>query len=366
MVELASLQVAARVDRVVARSVNVPLEYPVRTSVGVVATSPLVLIDLHLDNGTVGHAYVFTYTPLALESMRSLVQSLGDELVGQPLAPVEFDTLFARRLRLLGRTGLVTMACAGLDMAAWDALAKLHELPLAALLGGRVKPVPAYDSHSMDGEEIGLLRAGRAMEAGFRAIKIKIGYRDLAEDCRIVELIRRRIGDDIALMVDYNQSLSVPEAMHRIRALQPYGLAWVEEPTLQEDYAGHARIRAAAAMPVQMGENWCGVGEMQRALDANACDLVMPDVMKIGGVTGWLKAAALAELRGLPMSSHIFQEISAHLLAVTPTAHWLERMGLADRILREPLRFENGSAILSEAPGTGVSWNEPEVARYLA
>lgn len=359
------MQGTAKVERVVARAVNVPLEYPVRTSVGIVATSPLVLVDLHLDNGVVGHSYLFTYTPLALESTRVLVQSLGAELVGKPLAPLEFDSLLSARLRLLGRSGLVTMACAGLDMAAWDALAKLRDLPLAQLLGGCVKPIPAYDSHSMDGEEVGLLRAGRAVEAGFRAIKIKIGYRGLAEDCRIVELIRRRIGDDVELMADYNQSLSVPEAMRRIRALEPYRLSWVEEPTRQEDYDGHAHIRAAASTPVQMGENWCGVGEMQRALDADACDLVMPDVMKIGGVTGWLKAAALAELRGLPMSSHIFQEISAHLLAVTPTAHWLERMGLADRILREPLRFEGGAAIPSDAPGSGVAWNESEVLRYL-
>lgn len=364
-IETGSVQGAARVERVVARAVNVPLEYPVRTSVGVVATSPLVLVDLHLDNGVVGHAYVFTYTPLALESTRILVQSFGAELVGQSLAPFEFDAFFARRLRLLGRSGLVTMACAGLDMAAWDALAKLRDLPLAELLGGRVKPISAYDSHSMDGEEVGLLRAERAIEAGFRAIKIKIGYSELAEDCRIVELIRRRTGDEVALMVDYNQSFAVPEAMRRIRALQPYGLAWVEEPTLQEDYAGHARIRAAAGMPVQMGENWCGVGEMHRALDAEACDLVMPDVMKIGGVTGWLKAAALAELRGLPMSSHIFQEISAHLLAVTPTAHWLERMDLAGLILREPLRFQDGYALAGNEPGAGVAWNETAVARYI-
>lgn len=364
--ETSGMQGTARVERVVARAVNVPLEYPVRTSVGTVATSPLVLVDLHLDKGVVGHAYVFTYTPLALEGTRVLVESLGAELVGQPLAPYEFDAFFARRLRLLGRSGLVTMACAGLDMAAWDALAKLRGVPLAVLLGGRIKPIPAYDSHSMDGEEVGLLRATRAVEAGFRAIKIKIGYAGLAEDCRIVGLIRRRIGDEVALMVDYNQSLSVPEAMRRIRALQTYGLAWVEEPTLQEDYAGHARIRATVGMPVQMGENWCGVGEMQRALDAGACDLVMPDVMKIGGVTGWLKAAALAELRGVPMSSHIFQEISAHLLAVTPTAHWLERMDLAGPVLRESLRFEDGNALPAEAPGSGVEWDEGAVARYLA
>ncbi len=354
------------VERVVARSVMVPLEYPVKTSVGTVAASPLVLIDLHLGNGIVGHSYVFTYTPLALESTRVLANSLGTVLCGQALAPFEFDRLLSSRLRLIGRSGIAMMVCAGLDMAAWDALAKAHELPLASLLGGTVKPIPAYDSHSMDGETVGLLRAERAVDAGFKAIKIKIGYKDLRDDCHIIETIKRRIGDGVELMVDYNQSLAVPEAMRRVRALQSYGLSWVEEPTLQENYAGHARIRDCAGMPIQMGENWCGVEEMQRALDAGACDLAMPDVMKIGGVTGWLKAAALAEMRGVPMSSHIFQEISAHLLAVTPTAHWLERMDLAGRILARPLTFRDGAACIDEAPGTGVSWNEEAIARFAA
>lgn len=353
-----------RVERVVARSVMSPLEYPVRTSVGTVDASPLVLIDLYLDNGIVGHAYVFTYTPLALESVRTLVQSLGAALAGQPLAPFELERMLVRRLRLIGRTGIAMMACAGLDMAAWDALAKVRSVPLAVLLGGQVKPIPAYDSHSMDGEEVGLHRAGRAVEAGFRAIKIKIGYKEFDEDCRIVEAIRRHIGDNVELMVDYNQSLTVPDAMRRIRALQPYALSWVEEPTLQEDYPGHARIRSAAMIPLQMGENWCGIEDMQRALDAGACDLAMPDVMKMGGVTGWLKAGALAEMRGVPMSSHIFQEISAHLLAVTPTAHWLERMDLAGPILARPLAFREGAAHPDDSPGTGVSWNEEAVARF--
>ena len=351
------------VERVVARAVMVPLEYPVKTSVGTVAASPLVLIDLHLSNGIVGHSYVFTYTPLALESTRVLVDALGAVLCGQELAPFEFDQMLARRLRLIGRSGIAMMACAGLDMAAWDALAKVRELPLASLLGGALKPIPAYDSHSMDGETIGLLRAERAADEGFKAIKIKIGYADLRDDCHMIETIRNRIGGGVELMVDYNQSLSVPEALRRIRALQPYGVSWVEEPTLQENYAGHARIREQAILPIQMGENWCGIEEMQRALDAGACDLAMPDVMKIGGVTGWLKAAALAEIRGIPMSSHIFQEISAHLLAVTPTAHWLERMDLAGPILARPLVFRDGAAWIDETPGTGVSWNEDAVAR---
>lgn len=354
------------VVRVQARAVNVPLEHPLRTSVGTIATSPLVLIDLHTDTGVTGRAYLFTYTPLALEATRQLVVSLGSVLEGQPVAPFEFDQLLAQRLRLLGRTGLALMACAGLDMAAWDALAVSRGLPLAELLGGTRRAVPAYDSHGMDGEELGVQRALRSREQGFQAIKTKVGYATLDEDLRIVRALRKAIGPDMALMVDYNQGLTVPEATRRIHALEGEGIAWVEEPTLQEDYAGHARIRADVRLPIQMGENWCGPAEMMKALDARACDLAMPDAMKIGGVTGWLRAAAIAQQRGIPMSSHIFPEVSAHLLAVTPTAHWLERMDLAGPILARPLAFADGRAQLGEEPGTGIAWNEEAVARFAA
>ena len=347
-----------------ARTVNVPLEHPVRTSVGVVATAPLVLIDLHASDGTVGRAYLFTYTPLALEATRQMVLALGEALKGQPVAPFDLDRLLAQRLRLLGRSGIALMACAGIDMAAWDALAVARGLPLVELLGGSRRPIAAYDSHSMDGVELGLQRAEHAVSQGFRALKTKIGYATLAEDLRVVRALRQAIGDDVQLLVDYNQGLAVPEAVRRIRALEVEGISWVEEPTLQEDYAGHARIREQVRLPIQMGENWCGPDEMAKALEAGACDLVMPDAMKIGGVTGWLRAAALAQARGLPMSSHIFQEVSVHLLAVTPTCHLLERMDLAGPVLAEPLAFENGAATAPALPGTGIAWNEDAVRRF--
>lgn len=352
------------IQGITARAVNVPLEFPVRTSVGVVATSPLVLIDLHTDRGVTGRSYVFTYTPLALQATRALIESIGTALIGQPVAPLEVDRWFSQRFRLLGRTGLTTMACAGLDMALWDALACHQGLPLAALLGGRPRPIAAYDSHSMDGIELGTRRAAQSLAQGHRAIKTKIGYPTLDEDLQVVRALRATVGPDVQILVDYNQGLSVPEAMRRIAALADEGVSWVEEPTLQEDLAGHARIRQRSAVPIQMGENWCEPTDMQRALDAGACDLAMPDAMKIGGVTGWMKAAALAQARGIPMSSHIFQEISVHLLAVTPTAHWLERMDLAGPILATPLAFQDGQALCPEAPGVGLAWNEDAVRRF--
>lgn len=360
-----SLDTNLLITDVQARTVNVPLEHPVRTSVGVVATAPLVLIDLYTNQGAVGHAYVFTYTPLALRATRRMLLTLGGVLKGQPLAPIDLDQLLAQRLRLLGRTGIALMASAGLDMAAWDALAIARGVPLVELLGGTRHAIEAYDSHSMDGRELGMARAEGAVRQGFRAIKTKIGYTTLADDLAIVRALRSVVGNDTQLLVDYNQGLSAPEAVRRIRALEDEGIGWVEEPTLQEDYAGHARIREKVNLPIQMGENWCGPDEMLKALQAGACDFAMPDVMKIGGVTGWLRAAALAQAHGVPMSSHIFQEFSVHLLAVTPTCHLLERMDLAAPVLARPLAFENGTAIAPAEPGTGMAWNEEAVRQYL-
>lgn len=353
------------ITKLTARAVNVPLEYPVRTSVGIVETAPLVLIDITTDRGIIGRAYLFTYTPLALAATTQFVTSLAPVLAGQPAAPADIDRLLEGRFRLLGATGLVRMAMAGIDMALWDAAAQKLGVPLAEMLGGGRHVIPAYDSHSMDGEILAVERARKAVEQGFRAIKTKIGYASLSEDVGTIRAIRKAVGDNVQILVDYNQSLSVPEAIRRGKALENEGIGWIEEPTRQEDYLGHARIRQALTIPVQMGENWFGIDDMTKALDAGATSLAMPDVMKIGGVTGWMRATALAQSRGIPMSSHIFQEVSCHLMAVTPTAHLLERMDLAAPILEQPLRFAGGCAVIPDQPGTGIRWDESAVSRYL-
>ncbi len=348
-----------------ARAVNVPLQYPVRTAVGIVATSPLVLIDLLTNANVTGHAYVFTYTPLALKPTLHIVEDLEAIVTGMPLSPHDIDRTVSARFRLIGNTGIVRMAAAGIDMAAWDAKAKAYRLPLVELLGGKARALPAYDSHSMDDVELGTKRARDAVDAGFKAVKTKIGYATLAYDLKVVRALKQVTGESAQLMVDYNQGLSVPEAKRRGRALEAEGVAWIEEPTLQHDYAGHASIREALKIPVQMGENWFGPDEMQKAIDSRACDFCMPDLMKIGGVTGWMKASAIAEQHSLPMSSHIFQEFSAHVLAVSPTAHLLERMDLAGPILEPVLQFKDGQAHFGDETGAGIRWREDEVNRFM-
>jgi mandelate racemase len=228
------------------------------------------------------------------------------------------------------------------------------------------RPIPAYDSFGIidpaaDRGEIEL-----SLRHGFRAIKIKIGGGTVEDDIARVRGVREIIGDAIALMVDYNQSLDPAEACRRIARLQEFDLLWIEEPVLAEDLAGHHHVRATTGMRIQTGENWTFPEQMEKAIRAGASDYAMPDVQKIGGVSGWMKAAALAEAARLPVSSHVFAEASAHLLAVTPTAHWLEWMDKAGPLLKAPLTVAQDGTVTARGPGLGMAWDEGAVKRYAA
>jgi mandelate racemase len=206
--------------------------------------------------------------------------------------------------------------------------------------------------------------AEKLLAGGFRAIKLRLGYRTLAADLAALQAVRERVGADIIVMVDYNQALTLAQALERGRALDQEGIYWLEEPIRHDDYAGNARLVRELKSPVQIGENFNLITAMEAALDAGAVDYVMPDLDRIGGVTGFMQAAALAAARGIKMSSHLFPEVSAHLLAATPTAHWLEYMDWANPILAEPLKIVDGHAVVPERPGNGLAWNPAAVARY--
>jgi mandelate racemase len=358
-------QIALTIRELRVRAVKVPMAHPHKTASGTITESPLVLTDVLTEEGVVGHSYVFCYTALALKPVALLVKGLEPLIAGQPVAPLEIERLLAARFRLLGPQGLTGIAMAAVDMALWDALARAHELPLARLLGATLKPIPAYGATGYDGADDSARVAAEWVERGFKGVKAKIGYPDVREDVDVVRAMRRAVGDGVSLMVDYNQSLVPTDAIERGRRLDDEGLTWIEEPTLADDYLGHARIAREVRTPIQCGENWWGPHDMRKAIDAGASDYMMPDVMKIGGVTGWLRAAALGEAHGIRLSNHLFIEVSTHLLCATPTAHWLEYAEWFNSVIEQPLSIVNGCAALDERPGTGVEWNEEAVARYL-
>jgi mandelate racemase len=349
------------------RGVLVPLTFALGTSAAVVRSVPLLLLDVATNLGVIGRCYVFCYTPSGARAIAGHIAEAVEIAGDQDAAPGRLMPLLARRFALLGVTGPVRMALSALDIALWDALAASWGQPLAVALGGTRRSIPAYDSRGL-----GLMQPSRlADEAeklladrGLRAVKLRLGYPTLAEDLRALRAVRARIPSDAEIMVDFNQALTVTEAISRGRALQAEGIAWLEEPIRHDDYRGAARLARALDVPLQMGENFNGPEAMSDALAADACDLVMPDAARIGGVTGWMQAAGIAAARGVAMSSHLLPEISAPLLAATPTAHWLEYVDWADAVLQEPLRIVDGSIACPDRPGLGIGWDEDKL-RHL-
>ena len=178
--------------------------------------------------------------------------------------------------------------------------------------------------------------------------------------------MREAIGPNVELMVDYNQSLSIDEARTRLHALESEGLAWVEEPILSHDFKNYAALQKETTTPLQAGENWWGPADFQTAFDLGATGLIMPDAQKCGGVTGWMRIAKLAAHNNAKVSSHLWPELSAQLLSVTPTAHFLEYADWFNPVIREPLKIENGIAKIDHVIGTGVELNDEALARYAA
>ncbi len=346
--------------------VLVPMTYALGTSAARVTEAPLLLIDLETEEGITGRTYLFCYRPSGARAIALLLEDAASLIEGEHVRPAEVAAKLGRRFALIGVTGTVRMALSGLDAAMWDALARAAALPLASMLGSSPRPIRAYNSCGL-----GLMapaavadEAMRLTERGFKAVKLRLGYPTLKEDLSALKAVRERLGAVIDVMVDYNQALSLEEAMLRAQALASEGIAWIEEPIRHDDLAGNARIAATSKIPLQLGENFNGVEAMSAMVQARACHLVMPDLARIGGVTGWMDAAGLASARGIPMSSHLFPEVSAHLLAATPTAHWLEYVDWGDAILREPLKIVDGMAIVPDRPGAGLEWDVAAVERY--
>jgi mandelate racemase len=355
------------VHSVRARAVAVPLQRPIVSKVGLFHDWPLILIDLYTEEGVVGHSYLEPYLAVAARVVVPLIDTLGAAAKGQPVAPFDAYRRGMGSLHLIGREGATLIALSGLDMAAWDALAQAAGVPLAVYLGGTVGPVPAYNSNGLwlvPPERLGDEAAALVAEGGFTALKMRLGRATLAEDMAAIAAVREAAGASVKLMCDFNQGLSLGEALLRCHGLDDQGLDWFEEPIAYDNLPGYVQLARELRTPVQLGENFYGPRLLYQAVTAGAGDFVMPDMMRIGGVSGWLRAAAIAGAAGIPMSTHLYPEIAAHLMRVTETAHWLEWQDWANPVLREPFLIDNGHIIVPERPGQGIEWNEEAVAKY--
>jgi mandelate racemase len=357
---------ALTVRAIRAVAVEVPLRYVLGTSAAAIRAAPLLLVDVETEEGITGRTWLFCYVRAAAPAIVSLLGAVGEAVKGERIAPVAMWAQLSKCFRLIGVQGIVRMAMAAFDTACWDALAIAANVPLVTYLGGAPRPIPAYNSCGLGLMPPAALadEAEKLLAGGFGAVKLRLGYPTLEEDMAALHAVKTRVPGTIKIMVDFNQALSVDEALRRGRALDGAGIYWIEEPIRHDDYRGCATLARELTTPIQIGENFSEPRAMIEALEMQACDYVMPDLERIGGVTGWRDAAALAAARAMPVSSHLYPEVSAHLLAATPTAHWLEYVDWADAIVEEPLNIVAGNAVIPARAGNGLTWNREAVARY--
>jgi mandelate racemase len=349
---------------ITARPVVLKLKCPVVARIATITDWPLILIDLQTEEGVVGRSYLEPYTAKTMKYLIPALHDFGEMFRGRPVVPVELYALARKSLHFVGFQGLSMIAVSGLDMAAWDALAKAAGMPLCVLLGGSIGPVKAYNSNGL------WLKAPQAVadeaielrdQGGFAGLKLRLGRERIDDDLAALTAVRNAVGDDMNLMVDFNQGLHLGEALERCHRIDEAGLAWIEEPIVYDNLDGYAQLAAELQTPIQIGENFYGPRDLQTALQRKACDYVMPDFMRIGGVTGWLRAAAIAGTAGVPMSTHLYPEVAAHVMRVTETAHWLEWQDWADPVLQKPYEVRDGLLHIPDLPGIGLEWDEDAV-----
>ena len=284
---------------VTVRPTLVPLRRPVVSKVGLFDQWPIILIDIETEEGVVGRSYLEPYLKTSVRSIVPVIHDLAAQRKGQPIRPIDDFRQGQKSQSLIGYEGVSMIAVSGLDMAAWDALAKAANMPLAVFLGGSIGPVPAYNSNGLWLTEVDTLaEEARALvgEGGFKGLKLRLGRDRLGDDTKAIEAVRSAVGPDVKLMADFNQGLSLGDALHRCHALDDQGLYWFEEPITYNNLAGYTQLTRELNTPVQLGENFYGPRALQQALTNGAGDYVMPDLMRIGGVTAGCAPQRLQEL----------------------------------------------------------------------
>jgi L-alanine-DL-glutamate epimerase-like enolase superfamily enzyme len=358
-----------RIDRLSVDRFRVPLPVPLSDSThGVMDHFELIAARVKDGDGAEGLGYTYTVGAGGGAILSLIDRDLRPLLEGAD--PSRIEHLWEKMwwaLHFMGRGGAAAFAIAAVDIALHDLQAKGAGLPLWRLLGGHDPRVRAYAGGiDLEFPLDQLLDQTRAnLGRGFRAIKMKVGRPDLREDVRRVAAMRELLGEGFALMVDANMRWRVDEAIAAARALQPFGLVWLEEPTIPDDLEGHVRIAAQGGQPIATGENFHTLHEFTRFIAAGAVAFPEPDAATLGGITPWMKTARLAEAHNLPVTSHGIHDIHVHLLAAAPNKSFLEMHGFGlERFMAEPLTLHDGFATAPERPGHGIELDFDALAQH--
>lgn len=355
-------------------AVRLPLPKPILSATLEIRSADAILIFLDTDQGITGEGLCFALNGGFLEVLHGIVYYFEPRLIGlDPMLAGSFYKHALAEICSFGYTGVSNSiaSLAGVDAALWDLRGRAAGLNVSQLIGAAATAVPCYASGGLWlSSSIDELQREAAdfLARGFRAIKIRIGGgRPVAWNVERVRAVREAVGLDVKLMADANQSLTVPEAIRLGRALEEYSLAWFEEPVCYWDHAGEAEIAAALHTPIASGGSEHTSRGMLAMLQMKSADVLMPDLQRIGGPTEFIRAGHLAAAFDVPLSSHLFSEMSLSLLAATPNAYFLEHMPWFEPIYAEQIELDaDGCALVPERSGWGFSFDPDAVRRHAA
>lgn len=348
--------------------VDVPLEKPIKTAIHDIRGIGCVLVTLETDQGVEGEGYVFTINGARLTALSEMVTGFADLVIGRDPHFVEaiWRDIY-QASNPIGHKGAAIAALSAIDTALWDVVGKMAGMPLHRLFGACCDRVPTYASGGLwlsQTAEDCAREAADFVDRGFRAVKLRIGSPKIADDVLRARLVRDAIGPEIGLLVDANQSLTAKHAIRLGRAIEEFDLTWFEEPVPYNDLRGHREVRTALAIPIATGETEYTRYGMRDIIAAEAADILMPDLQRIGGLTEFRRAGALAAAYDIPVSSHIFTEHSLCVAASLPNCMSVEHMPWSAPILNEALEMVDGDLIIPERPGTGFTFDRAAVEKY--
>ena len=349
------------------KAANIPLRKTIISKIRSFDNWAIITTEITCSDGTIGKGYIGPYLADYIPAIASTMKQLFKQFVGRQIAPYQFYNEVMKSTSLMGRSGIAIYALAALDIAFWDASAKIAKQPLCVHLGGSIAPVKAYNScglwlnpvDTLYDETLELIENGN-----FNTLKIRLGREKLSDDIKAIENVKKALGNENLLLCDFNQGLSLPDAIHFLNALDNQGLYWFEEPIDYYNYDGYKELRQRMKTPIILGENFHGPDDAFRAMDQKICDFIMPDLMRISGISGWMQTASIASAYRIKMSSHLFPEVSSQLMRVTPTADLCEWTDWAEPLLKEPYAIQDGHIIIPDVPGTGIDFNEDVLEKY--
>jgi len=350
------------------RRVHIPFEVPIGTSIHRIEGVSGLLVWLDTDEGITGESYLWAIGQHRLPVLDAIVRMLGERQIGRDPrdTTARFDEMWGE-INFLGHKGVSLFGIAAIDWACWDILGQSLGVSVSRLLGRRRDRVRAYASGGLwasmtiDALQV---QAKDFVAQGFKAVKMRIGKPDIGEDIERVAAVRDAIGPDIDLMADANQGLSVTHAIRLGRRLEEFGLVWFEEPVQAYDLEGSARVAAEIDTPIASGETEYGRYGFRDMLARKSADVLMPDLERVGGVTEWVRVAAMAAAHDVPVSPHIFSEHSLQLCGAVSNVTYSEHMPWFAPLFQEGMEMANGDILIPDRPGFGFHFDPDAIGRY--